>query len=417
MIPVDVLNSLKSLLLTQKQLPQVAAATAATPAFELGQKLQAKVQAQMAPGIFKVRVADQLMQLQLPNTIRAGDTIILQVASLLPRLTFSMAASANPLSTADQLSATARLLSSLTQQPLEKSFLRPTNSAPLWAGVTQFPDTTELAGKLHTTISQSGLFYESHQAQWLAGSRNTAQLLQEPQNLPAEQVKAAFDRNDKTPATNTAVTPNYTNGLRNTTQILPGQQYLPADPVKAASAHDDRAPSLNTETSGNPATVATAQDDKAPSMNTATITAASGNAATVATAQERISIPGIPDHLQPLIQQQLNALETRQVQWQGQVWPNQEMNWKIREEATHSPPGSEGRQWATQIHLDLPNLGEVTATLRFDCNGLSVTLDTDTSATRAKLGTASSTLVAALSERGITITSALVTLHDDTRQA
>jgi flagellar hook-length control protein FliK len=93
------------------------------------------------------------------------------------------------------------------------------------------------------------------------------------------------------------------------------------------------------------------------------------------------------------------------------------MNWKIREEATPSPLGEEGRQWATQIHLDLPNLGEVTATLRFGSNGLTVTLDTDTSATRAKLGTASSTLVAALSERGITIASALVTQHDAPRQA
>ena len=383
MIPVDVLNSLKSLLLTQKQLPQVAGATAAAPEFELGQKLQATVQAQMAPGIFKVRVADQLMQLQLPNTIRAGDTIILQVASLLPRLTFNMAASANPLSTADQLSATARLLSSLTQQPLEKPFLRPANSAPLWAGVTQFPDTTELAGKLHTTISQSGMFYESHQAQWLAGSRNTAQLLQEPQNLPAEQLKAAWGPGNKTDISGSPARQQPYESIKDIAQ-----------PVQAKA-------DLNV-------------DHKAASAN---IAAAHNNTAPLTPAQERFSIPGIPDHLQPLIQQQLNALETRQVQWQGQVWPNQEMNWKIREEATHSPPGEEGRQWATQIHLDLPNLGEVTATLRFGSNGLTVALDTDTSATRAKLGTASSTLVAALSERGITIASALVTQHDAPRQA
>ena len=346
MIPVDVLNSLKALALTQKPLVTATSATGATAAFEPGQKFQATVQAQLAPGVFRVQVADQLLQLQLPSTIRSGDTITLQVVSLLPRLTFNMAATANPLSTADQLSATARLLSSLTQQPLEKSFVRPSNSAPLWAGATQFPDTAELAGKLHTTLSQSGLFYESHQAQWLAGSRNTAQLLQEPQNLPAAQVKAAFGLNDRATQGNTVVTLN---------------------------------------------------------------------SATVSTGQERISIPGIPDHLQPLIQQQLNALETRQVQWQGQVWPNQEMNWKIHEETSHSPGGEEGRQWSTQIQLDLPNLGEVTATLRFGSGGLSVTLDADKSATRAKLGTASSMLVSALSDRGLSIASTLVTQHDNTR--
>ena len=129
----------------------------------------------------------------------------------------------------------------------------------------------------------------------------------------------------------------------------------------------------------------------------------------------RISIPGIPDHLQPLIQQQLNALETRQVQWQGQVWPNQEMNWKINEETPHSPSGTEGRQWSTQIHLDLPNLGEVTATLRFGSSGLRLTLDAATGATRSKLGAASSMLVSGLSDRGISIASALVTQHDDSR--
>lgn len=341
MIPVDVLNSLKALALTQKPLITATSPASATAAFEPGQQFQATVQAQLAPGIFRVQVADQLLQLQLPLNIRSGDMITLQVVSLLPRLTFNMAASANPLSTADQLSATARLLSSLTQQPLEKSFVRPADSAPLWTGATQFPDTAELAGKLHTALSHSGLFYESHQAQWLAGSRNTAQLLQEPQNLPA-----APGRDEQAPRTNTSVT-----------------------------------------------------------LNSATAT----------TGQERISIPGIPDHLQPLIQQQLNALETRQVQWQGQVWPNQEMNWKIHEETSHAPGGEEGRQWSTQIQLDLPNLGEVSATLRFGNNGLSVTLDADISATRAKLGTASSILVAALADRGLTIASTLVSQHDDTR--
>lgn len=346
MISADVLNSLKALALTQKPLVTAMPATGATAAFEPGQKFQATVQAQLAPGIFRVQVADQLLQLQLPSAIRSGDTITLQVVSLLPRLTFNMSASANPLSTSDQLSSTARLLSSLTQQPLEKAFVRPANSAPLWAGATQFPDTAELAGKLHSALSQSGLFYEAHQAQWLAGSRNTAQLLQEPQNLPAERVKAAMGQNEQALRTNTTVTLN---------------------------------------------------------------------SATVSAGHERISIPGIPDHLQPLIQQQLHALETRQVQWQGQVWPNQEMNWKIHEETSRSASGEEGRQWSTQIHLDLPNLGEVSATLRFDSGGLSVTLDAGERATRTRLGTASSILVSALSDRGINIASALVAQHDDSR--
>ena len=388
MIPVDVLNSLKSLLLTQKQLPQVAGATAATPELELGQKLQATVQAQMEPGIFKVQVADQLMQLQLPNTVRSGDKITLQVVSLLPRLTFSMAASVDPLATADKLSATSRLLSSLSQQPQANSFVRPSSSAPLFTGVTQFPDTTELAGKLHTTISQSGLFYESHQAQWLAGSRNTAQLLLEPQNLPAEQLTSAWSLGHKTTNSGSPTTTQPTELIKDSVQPPQTTQNMKPDQIKADLNLDNKAASTN-------------------------ITGTHNNSAAFVSAQDKVLTPGIPEHLQPLIQQQLNALETRQLQWQGQVWPNQEMDWKIREETSHTPGSEEGRQWATQINLNLPNLGEVTATLRFGNNGLSITLDADKEETRSKLGTASSTLVSVLAERGISTSSALVTQHDN----
>jgi hypothetical protein len=336
MIPADVQNSLKALALTQKPLITATSAVSTTAAFEPGQKFQATVQAQLAPGIFKVQVADQLLQLQLPANIRSGDTITLQVVSLLPRLTFNMAVSTNPLSTADQLSATARLLSSLTQQPPEKGFVRPTGSGPLWTGAAQFPDATELAGKLHGALSQSGLFYESHQAQWIAGSRNTAQLMQEPQNLPAEKVRAAL-------------------GLE-------------------------------------------------PTASTVDTTADSSGGKVA-------SILGIPEHLLSLVQQQLNALETRQVQWQGQVWTNQQMDWHISEEDSRNTNESEGRHWMTQIHLNLPNLGEVVATLRFGNAGISLALDAEKDSTRSKLGAASSQLVSTLSERGISVTTALVKQH------
>jgi len=324
MIPADVLNSLKALALTQRPLVTATAQTNAIAAFQAGQTYQASVQAQLAPGIYKVMVADQLLQLQLPGNIRSGDIISLQVISLVPRLTFNMATSANPLSTSDQLGATARLLSSLTEQPLAQAYVRPSNSTPLWTGAAQFPGTSELAGMLHAALSQSGLFYEAHQAQWLTGSRNTAQLLQEPQNLSPEQAKIAMS---------------------------------------------------NTSPTAQP---------------------------------ERISIPGVPEHLQPIIHQQLNVLETRQVQWQGQVWLNQEMRWSIQEQPSRMTQAEEQQQWSTEIFLNLPNLGEVTATLRFAATGLSITIDAVQEGTRSKLGAASTALVASMTDAGIAITAASV---------
>lgn len=358
MIPADVLNTLKALALTQKPLvTSTQPVAAASTTFEPGQKHQAVVQAQVAPGVFKVQVAEQVLQMQLPSSIRSGDKIMLQVVSLIPRLTFTMAASSNPLATPDQLSSTARLLSSLAQLPVEKNYVRPAQSAPLWTGTTQFPDTTELAGKLHETLSKSGLFYESHQAQWLQGSRTTSQLLNEPQNQPA-----AFA--GKTSGNNTQ-TPNV--------------------PPREPQIRDTNIASL-----------------AAPPQSVA-----------VSGQHEQRAMPSIPEHLQPLVQQQLNALEMRQVQWQGQVWPNQEMNWQINEESSRNTRGDEVRQWTTQIQLDLPNLGPVSARLSFSNVGLSLTLNASDSETRAKLGNASAKLVAALGERGITTASALVAQHDN----
>ncbi|NVM75447.1 hypothetical protein FHW83_001227 [Duganella sp. SG902] len=43
------------------------------------------------------------------------------------------------------------------------------------------PDTDVLAQKLHDTISKSGLFYESHVAEWAKGERPLAELMREPQ--------------------------------------------------------------------------------------------------------------------------------------------------------------------------------------------------------------------------------------------
>lgn len=337
MLPTDVLNTLRALSLNERQLITALPDkdTSGKGAFELGQKVQGAIQAEVSPGVFNVRVLEQMMQMKLPAGIKSGDVVELQVMSLQPRLTFSLSVAANPLSTPEQLSNTSLLLSSLSQHPLEKSHVRAAHSEPLMAATAALPDTKVLAGKLHESLSQSGLFYEAHQAQWIAGARSTAQLLQEPQNLLTDQSRAASSS-------------------------------ISSATGQISSPHENAA-------------------------------------------------SGIPSQLQPLVQQQLNALETRQVLWQGQAWPNQRMDWEIHEETPRpSASGYEeaGGQWATQIRMDLPNLGEVAAMLRFNSRGLSITLDATGEQTRGLLGTAASQLTAALSERGIHVSSALVASHD-----
>ncbi|OIR15879.1 flagellar hook-length control protein FliK [mine drainage metagenome] len=326
MLPANLISTLKALSVTDKPLITATPDKGSTDVgkqFEPGQKVQGMVQAQVAPNVFNVRVATQLLQMQLPAFVHSGDTITLQVVSLQPRLTFTLAASSNPVSTPESLSAASRLLSSLSQQPLERSYVRPIQSSPLWTGEKVQPDTTQLAGKLHEALSQSGLFYESHQAQWIAGARPTAQLLLEPQNQLSQGTNAR--------------------------------------------------------------------------------TAQTGN-------ELHATTTNIPEHLQTLVQQQMSTLETHQVLWQGQVWQGQEMRWEVSEDSPHrNAQGVEEGQWITQINLDLPNLGGVSARLSFNGNALNLSLDVGDAQTRERMGNASSQLIAALSERGIPVVHTQIT--------
>lgn len=354
MLPADLLGALKAYTLTQRQLPGATPDTVnGTPGntpkenfarFELGQKIQGTVLAETAPGLFKVNVANQLMQMPLPAAIRPGDSVALQVVSLQPRLVFSMAASANPLSTQEQLSSAARIISALAQQQPGQTVLQAKQSTPLWASNNP-PQPAPLASLLRESMGNSGLFYEAHQAQWLEGARSTAQLLQEPQNraampLASEQASATT-----------------------TTHLQ-------------ASLHSDGA---------------TAQANR------------------LATATEQLQLP---DHLKPLVQQQLNALETNQVVWQGYVWPGQTMRWTIQDQEARADTLEEERQWVTQLQLELPKLGKVSATLRLTPAGVSLALETASPEARALLGSASTQLVAALDDAGIPVTGTQVTQHE-----
>jgi len=287
---------------------------------DIGQQVQGTVQAQTAPGQFQVRIADHVVQLQLPAFVRSGDLISLQVTSLQPRLAFSLSSATNPVSTSEQLSSASRMLSSMTQQPLEQPYVKSLQRAPLWiANQASAPDTTVLADKLHHALSHSGLFYESHQAQWIAGMRSTPQLMQEPQNQPLPQSTAM---------------PNE----------VAAKMYVPT------------------------------------------------------------SLNAIPEHLQNLVQQQLHALENRQVLWQGVAWSGQEMRWEVREESPRrSHTGEQDGQWITEIHLDLPHLGSVSARLSLNGGAVNLTLNARDEKTRELLGKASTQLVSALNERDIPV--------------
>lgn len=81
---------------------------------------------------------------------------------------------------------------------------------------------------------------------------------------------------------------------------------------------------------------------------------------------------GVEPQTIPLIREQLATLTTGVFTWFGQVWPGQDMEWKVEE---REPEGGKGeRSWQTEVAVELPNLGAIRATLRSGKEGIAVTL-------------------------------------------
>lgn len=80
-------------------------------------------------------------------------------------------------------------------------------------------------------------------------------------------------------------------------------------------------------------------------------------------AQTRAALP----ELGTLVQRQLNTLETQQVPLQGFAWPGQPMQMLIEQEKTDERQAhgeSDAQAWSTQLSLNLPVLGGLSARLR-----------------------------------------------------
>jgi len=192
MIHNDVLNQLQLLIKTSAPpLIEVAQSPLEEAQWVPGQRLTATVLASMPNGRFQVLVGDMALDMNLPRNTQPGEQVELTFISSQPRLTFALTrdllaaagsnlpADAKPRVT---LSDSVRYLGALLQKisdQAESQAAPVSKAAPLLS--TAPTDIKEFAASLRNTLSQSGLFYESHQAQWVAGERKLADLLQEPQ--------------------------------------------------------------------------------------------------------------------------------------------------------------------------------------------------------------------------------------------
>jgi len=175
----------------------------------LGSQIPVAVLARLGDGSFMVRVADTPVRMALPPGTQPGAQLSMTVLAAAPQPTFglgeatvqgsllplsahatslaaSVAAASSPLShsggqaqTAD-LSPAARLLGQVLRSAAGAPPLATLNPATPLAPHGA-PDPAQLAQQLQQAVSKSGLFYESHLAQWAEGKRPLAELMAEPQ--------------------------------------------------------------------------------------------------------------------------------------------------------------------------------------------------------------------------------------------
>lgn len=251
-----------------------------------------------------------------------------------------------------------------------------TGTASAIVAPVQVP-VTALAAALAQTVSESGLFYEAHLAQWLAGMRTPAQLAGEPQNQLV--AAAAAMPSDWTGAPDDLDAPWTGPG----SAVAFGQRFAASSDANAASAGAGRPFGAPPQAAGavgpfhgEPGAYAAAFTP--PSAQTLRALLHGGGAsqtqASASADSAQANAAAVHPATIPVVRQQLDLLATGQFRWTGEAWPGVRLDWTIEEEGGERSRGA-GMEagelpWRTRVTLSLPTLGTVDAELTLTGDGL-----------------------------------------------
>ena len=326
-----------------------------------GQTFTARILQPQPDNTYRALVAGKEITLSLPETAKTGDILELVVVERSARMvTAQLSGSANPLDPAANSTTENNTQISTAGQMIGKLLL-PAGEAPQPVSLNQgipllkppLPSAADLAAalapRLEQAATQSGLFYEAHQALWLSGQHSTAALMEEPQ---ARQ------------------------GLLDSAKFLIGKDIT-----------------IRSENS-----VAPVSSGKTAAQQTT----GTGDAPSTAVKDPMQSIPA---ELRPLVQQQLDAASSQRLVWQGEVWPGQTMQWQIsREPSDQTSSGSTqevSQQWNTTLALTTPTLGRIEAALNIAGNTVKVRLAASSAESVSKLNSHLARLQSALEAAGL----------------
>ncbi|WP_417070715.1 flagellar hook-length control protein FliK [Niveibacterium terrae] len=365
MIPSDLYSRLRILLDTP--LPEVApvARTHAVQNLEFanGQRFTAQILNPLPDGTFKALVAGRTVTLSLPESVKSGDVLELVVSRATPQAVFAQQLQPSTEATPKpQLSPTAQLFSQMISGRLGEA-----DPAPLNRGTPMLPQApvtaaqisqiaANLAPALAKAVGQSGLFYESHQAQWVDGERTLESLKAEPQ----------------------------------------GQLSIAAK--NAAAAH----PQLVSQR---------------PQTQTMDAERSAQSPSPIRGGESNVVTQTVPREVQSLVHQQLESLVSQQLVWQGQVWPGQTMEWRVDvpEREGSGREELEPQNWHTSLRLALPDLGELDAELILNASGVAIRINAASADAAARLQQALPDLADALAAAGVPLTGSAIAASESAR--
>ncbi|MBV2234762.1 MAG: flagellar hook-length control protein FliK [Sterolibacterium sp.] len=426
--------------------------TSDLPRLQAGQNFTAQIRDVLPQNTYVALVAGKQVTLSLQANVQSGDVLELVVVEQTPKNIIAKLAdpraaggqpAANPNPPQTTWSNTAHMLRSLLLSEGQAPRSAPLNRGePLLAHPTG--NGAELAPALSRAVQQSGLFYEAHQAQWVAGRLPLNQLRQEPQgqqpvsprpadaqaallargqSAQATQTDAALPQTPQAPQTQTPLNPNTLQSLllyqanqlpETATQPPPAQAGQAGQAAHAA--HSPQAallsPAAQPQSAASPAQGDTGEAARTAQTSTPTTSPAPS--------WQPGNLPTMSDELRALVQQQLDAASSQRLLWHGEVWPGQELDWRVEwqdDPSAANPADSE--PWQTHLRLTTPRLGRLDVALHLGPGGVRLDLSAAESPSVAALRVAVDDLAQALAAAGVPLRGFLVrqAIAEDTTAA
>ena len=278
-----------------------------------------------------------------------------------------------------------------------------------------------LAVRLEGSVRNSGLFYEAHLKRWFQGDMSRQQLLREPQMQPGVRPLPATLAGQPIPVINNPVSssgPPLLLPVALPFMLPPHSPLGLALQAQGSSAHgvfipgSSLLPANSSEISANLSALSssTSSASNTPQTQSATQRGADTLRTELAAGRELLELNSarqrevVHESLQSLVRQQLEMLVTPTLRWEGDVWAGIFMalvvNLPSREEGAMGESHEQGEPddgWRSDMHLDVPNLGEFSVALWLYRGTLSVDFTTDSDDVQQQLNEGLSVLEQRLS--------------------